>query len=714
MEILRFNILEEKEKATPLPHGGTDREGNVYGADSVSLLRNGKRLLPIMGEFHYSRWEPEGWEEELLKMKSGGIEILATYLFWIHHEEKEGEWDFSGCRNIRRFVELCGKVGLKVWLRIGPWVHAECRHGGFPDWIQWSDSFEPRTNDRGYLDAVEKYFNRLGAELRGLMCKDGGPVIGVQLENEYGHVGGPSDEKIRYAHMKKLLELAKAAGFEVPWYTATGWGMSPGMIEDTLPVLGGYVDAPWDTTTKPMPVSKKFLFLPYRNDATIGTNREAEENLQTGEEMTKYPFLSAELGGGLQVTSHRRPVCFAKDTEAFMLCMLGGGVNLPGYYMYHGGINPDGKYTTLNETQEIGGYTTLPVKSYDFQACINEAGRLNASYGALKKFHLMIQDVAGDLAGAALYYPEKVPEDGEDLTTLRAVLRLNQENGKGWLFINNHQRLRRMVAHEDVRAEIWIGDHCIKLPEISVRADGCYVLPFVLGEKGELKEASNAGFLTRIGERRFYYTEDPGEAVFYPERPAGPVTVLSLSEAERAFRMSDGLYVVEYPGSCVIEQDGEKWLLTEHPDEKPVIYREDGRTEEIFPEEKPVSVEAHFSQIAEEKDEQGAVCYRDYEVYVDMPETFEAHNLYLNVSYVGDRAEVYQEGRLIDDWYTTGGDWNISLKRFGYPEKLMIRIYDSAHTIPCSYGQDVYYDLPVEAGCEMRSVHTFAEYKIRI
>ena len=145
-----------------------NKEGDEYAADSRSLLYNHKRILPAMGEFHYSRWEDE--------------------------------------------------VGLQVFLRIGPWVHAEVRNGGFPDWVQRAKDYEPRTNDEGYLKAVEKYFNQLGKQLEGLMFKDGGPIIGVQLENEYGHVGGPKDPKIRYAHMKVLYALARKAGFLVPIY----------------------------------------------------------------------------------------------------------------------------------------------------------------------------------------------------------------------------------------------------------------------------------------------------------------------------------------------------------------------------------------------------------------------------------------------------------------------------------------------------------------
>ncbi len=256
--MLTFKIPEREQEKREYSEAKRGNGQGLYTVDDKSLLCDGKRILPIMGEFHYSRWEEETWEEELYKMKAGGIQIVATYLFWIHHEEREKEWNFTGRRNIRKFVQLCQKVGMQVFLRIGPWVHAEVRHGGLPDWVQWSEKFEIRTNDEGYLNAVKIYFFELGKQLDGLMYKDGGPVIGVQLENEYGHVGGPADPEIRYRHMKKLYRMARNAGFVVPYYTATGWGYDEGMIEETLPVLGGYVDAPWDITTERMPSSDLF------------------------------------------------------------------------------------------------------------------------------------------------------------------------------------------------------------------------------------------------------------------------------------------------------------------------------------------------------------------------------------------------------------------------------------------------------------------------
>ena len=96
-----IKVTWQENERIKLPLCGKDSRGNLYEVDNLSFMKNGKRFLPVMGEFHYSRYEPADWEEELLKMKAGGIRIVATYVFWIHHEERKGEWDFTGCRDLR-------------------------------------------------------------------------------------------------------------------------------------------------------------------------------------------------------------------------------------------------------------------------------------------------------------------------------------------------------------------------------------------------------------------------------------------------------------------------------------------------------------------------------------------------------------------------------------------------------------------------------------
>ena len=155
----------------------------------------------------------------------GGVSVVSAYVIWIHHEEEENVFDFEGCRDIGTFVRLCRKVGLSVFLRIGPFVHGEVRNGGFPDWIieREKEGMAIRCNNEEYLGYVRRFWKKVYAQVDGCMEKDGGPVIGIQIENEYGHVGGlqgPEGE----AHIRTLTAMAKEIGFDVPLYTATGWG----------------------------------------------------------------------------------------------------------------------------------------------------------------------------------------------------------------------------------------------------------------------------------------------------------------------------------------------------------------------------------------------------------------------------------------------------------------------------------------------------------
>jgi hypothetical protein len=173
------------------------------------------------------------------------------------------------------------------------------------------------------------------------MLKDGGPVVGIQLENEFGHCGGLHGEE-GYRHIRELKRLAREAGFEVPLYTTTGWGGGIVVDGETLPVLGGYADAPWAQHVEPLPPSGMFTFQPLVPDTDIGADLRTGHPLAFTYNVRENPFLTAELGGGLQVTHHRRPIVTAADVEAMTMVKLGSGANLLGYYMYHGGTNPRG------------------------------------------------------------------------------------------------------------------------------------------------------------------------------------------------------------------------------------------------------------------------------------------------------------------------------------------------------------------------------------
>ena len=150
--------------------------------------------------------------------------------------------------------------------------------------------------------------------------------------------------------MRTLQKMAKEIGFCVPLYTATGWGgaVTGGM----LPVMAGYCEAPWDSRLTELEANENYVFTGNRNDTLVANDHHVSEQLTF--DPAEFPYLTAELGGGLQPTEHRRPVPVGTDIGAMSLTKLGSGVAMLGYYMYHGGTNPKGKFSTLEESKATG------------------------------------------------------------------------------------------------------------------------------------------------------------------------------------------------------------------------------------------------------------------------------------------------------------------------------------------------------------------------
>ena len=143
--------------------------------------------------------------------------MISTYVFWIHQEEEQGKFDWSGQKSLSDFLKLCKDVGLLAIVRMGPWDHGEVRNGGFPDWVLHDGTRtmreEQRMTDPSFLSLVEPFFQETAARMKGLLWKDGGPVIGVQMDNESS--GLP--------YLFALKKMAQKDGVDVPLYTMTGW-----------------------------------------------------------------------------------------------------------------------------------------------------------------------------------------------------------------------------------------------------------------------------------------------------------------------------------------------------------------------------------------------------------------------------------------------------------------------------------------------------------
>jgi beta-galactosidase len=411
------------------PMSNTDNPHSRWRLTSHFVECSGRPAVPVSGEIHFSRLPRSRWEERLRLMKAGGITVVACYVFWIHHEQTEGEACFDGNLDAAAFVRLCDALGLDVVLRIGPWAHGEVRNGGFPDWVQ-AAAVEHRTNDAAYLALVERWFNRLGAELQGLTGPDSN-VVGIQLDNEL------YDQP---RHLTELKKLARAAGLSAPIWTATAWGGAEIPEEEVLPVFGGYgdgfwvdADAPWDPTFR-----QHYFFSHQWDDPGIGADlREhlsGHDAAPARSPSAFYPPATCELTGGMATAYQRRPWPQGKDVAAVANNKIGSGSGWQGYYMFTGGTNPPGG---LQESQATGYPNDLPVFDYDFHAPIGAAGRLAPSFGLLRRQHAFLAAFGERLAPMPSTLPDQVPAGIEDPETLRWALR--SDGQAGFVFITWHQ-----------------------------------------------------------------------------------------------------------------------------------------------------------------------------------------------------------------------------------------------------------------------------------
>ncbi|CAL9326244.1 beta-galactosidase [Streptomyces sp. SudanB52_2052] len=440
MHVLRVPAPAEPPLTGHLPSADAPGVPDPIGITSRWFTRGGRPWFPVSGEFHYSRYPAREWEEELLKMKAGGVTAVASYVIWIHHEEIEGRVRFDGDRDLRCFAELCARHGLDFIPRIGPWSHAEVRNGGLPDWVL-ARSRTPRTDDPAYLEPVRAWFTAIAGQLRGLDRASGGPIVAIQIENELYDQPG---------HLRTLKRLAQEAGLSAPLWTSTAWGgvQLPG--DELLPLYGGYPEAFWTEADGGWPDTcrKHFFFTHERDDEGIGADlRPTTVRGADPAPTDRFPWATCELGGGMAVAYHRRPRVEAADIAALGLTKIGCGSVWQGYYMFHGGTNPTGESTTLQESHATGYPNDLPVLTYDFQAPLGEYGQVRPSYHELRLQHLLLAEFGQLIAPMESVLPERRPTGQHDRDTLRWAVR--SDGTAGFLFVTNHQPHEPLPDHPD-------------------------------------------------------------------------------------------------------------------------------------------------------------------------------------------------------------------------------------------------------------------------
>lgn len=646
-----YKFKEFKDEPLLINHlnmGGKNPKGEEINVTSRYFTRNGKPWIGVMGEFHFSRYSRENWHRELAKMKAGGITIVSTYLFWIYHEEIEGKMDFGGDNDIRAFIEEFKDVGLDVVIRIGPWAHGECRNGGFPDWLLKKD-YKLRDNNEEYLAVVKKWYQSIYNEVKGLFYKDGGNIIAVQIENEFVD---------NAEHLAKLKEIAVECGFIAPIYTVTGWNSASGAkipVDEVVPVFGGYCEAPWENHMNRLSPSPHYFFNRMRNDSAIGTDLIAKTQSDGWQlPYERYPFATCELGGGIEVTHHRRPIIKPMDIYAVSLVKLGDGNNLVGYYMYHGGTNKIGELSTFNETKATGYPNDYPILSYDFQAPLSEYGEVREQYGLLNMLHMFVNDFGEEFAPMiAVDSGNTVAAD--DTNSLRYGMRTNGKSG--FVFVNHYQRLTELADIEN--AVISAGN--VEFPPIDVKGEVSFFMPFNMKMGDSVLEYATAQPLCKYDDT-YFFAEIPNiKAEYKFSKGSANIVTVPFENAKYMRKLNGTVYI---GGGCnLYEENGQ---IHSVEDGKYICQKWNGsefETLKIGQSAKQSNVEITGVENAPfEPKYKEELCIGGERKLTWKKINVDGRYGFAKIDYVGDVAQIYADGELVADDYYYGKTWRVPCK----------------------------------------------------
>lgn len=646
-----YKFKEFKDEPLLINHlnmGGKNPKGEEINVTSRYFTRNGKPWIGVMGEFHFSRYSRENWHRELAKMKAGGITIVSTYLFWIYHEEIEDKMDFGGDNDIRAFIEECKDVGLDVVIRIGPWAHGECRNGGFPDWLLKKD-YKLRDNNEEYLAIVKKWYQSIYNEVKGLFYKDGGNIIAVQIENEFVD---------NAEHLAKLKEIAVECGFIAPIYTVTGWNSASGAkipVDEVVPVFGGYCEAPWENHMNRLSPSPHYFFNRMRNDSAIGTDLIAKTQSDGWQlPYERYPFATCELGGGIEVTHHRRPIIKPMDIYAVSLVKLGDGNNLVGYYMYHGGTNKIGELSTFNETKATGYPNDYPILSYDFQAPLSEYGEVREQYGLLNMLHMFVNDFGEEFA-PMIAVDSANSVEADDTNSLRYGMRTNGKSG--FVFVNHYQRLTELADIENT--VISAGN--VEFPPIDVKGEVSFFMPFNMKMGDSVLEYATAQPLCKCDDT-YFFAEIPNiKAEYKFSKGSANIVTVPFENAKYMRKLNGTVYIgggcnlYEENGQIHSVEDGEyicqKWNGSEF------------ETLKIGQSAKQSNVEITGVENAPfEPKYKEELCIGGERKLTWKKINVDGRYGFAEIDYVGDVAQIYADGELVADDYYYGKTWRVPCK----------------------------------------------------
>lgn len=326
---------------------------------------DGEEYTIISGAMHYFRIPREYWHDRLLKLKECGFNTVETYTCWNLHEPRENVFDFSGMLDLEAYIDIANELGLNVILRPGPYICAEWEMGGLPAWLLNYPNLTIRCNDELFISKVERYYNELLGRIVPKLSTNGGNIIMMQIENEYGSYGDDHE------YMQKIADIYKKAGVDCLLFTSDG--ASNSMLQGgTLP------EYPCVANFGSRPNEKFKVLNEFRPD---------------------QPLMCGEYWvGWFDHWYEKHHVRDPKEVAKLFKDMIDCGASL-NFYMFHGGTN----FGYMNGANYYDKYEPT-ITSYDYNALLSEAGDLTPAYFEVRK---IIEERFGSLPKLTVKNSEK-------------------------------------------------------------------------------------------------------------------------------------------------------------------------------------------------------------------------------------------------------------------------------------------------------------------